>query len=92
MGAPVGVVVVLIRVEIKIRRFREQFPRLPDRAVRTLAGIRVDQLSAVGPENTLALGTDVRSNAETYPVSFCGSNHRVGDPRVPGRGIENYLA
>src|SRR5271155_3941771 len=64
VGAPVGVVAVLVGVVKLITKFGCHFTGLADRPVGAVGGVRGNDLGAVSGENLLALGRDVGRHAE----------------------------
>ena len=62
--APVGVVVVLIRVEVALRIAGEQPPGLADRAVGAFHRIGQHELGAVRLQRARPLGRDVGGHAQ----------------------------
>src|SRR5580765_4309122 len=90
--APVAVVVVLIGIEVLVGILRKQTPRLPNGAVGTLERARHDQIRAKGPKDELAFVAGILRHAQLDLVPLCRPDHRVRDPGVAGRRIENRLA
>ena len=88
---PVGIVVVLIRIEIAVGLGLIQPARLADRAVGSFHRVRQHQLGAVCKERALPLDRHVRGNAELHADAERGADHRVRDAGVPRRRIEQDL-
>ena len=88
---PVGVVVVLIRVEVAVRIGVVDFADLADRAVRTLVGGRQHEFGAVGFQDALALDRGVDRQAELHLVAARRADHGVGDAGVAAGGVDQGL-
>src|SRR5215213_2634511 len=69
VGARVGRVGVLVRVEVPLGVLRVEPPRLPDGPVRALARIGQHEIHAVGIEDLLPLLAGVLRHAELYLVA-----------------------
>src|SRR6266851_206710 len=82
MGAGVGLVRVLIRIEIAIRLFLNQAPHLADGAVRALHRIRIDDLGPVRGGDAFSGNADVCGHHEHH-----WETHRGADPAVRNAGV-----
>ena len=88
MGAPVGGVIVLVRVEIKLGIFLGQAAHPANGAVGAFHGVGVDNLRAVGFQNALALHAHVGGHAKLHAVVLGGADHRVGNAGVAGGRVD----
>ena len=88
---PVGRVGVLVRVEIPLRVLGEDAPRLADGAIGTLQRARQHQRRAVRLQDPLSLLVGILGQAEFHGIAPSGADHRVGDPGIPGGGIQDRL-
>ena len=77
MRAPIGRIVVLVRIKVPIGIAGEQSARFQNGAVAAFHRIRQNQFGAVNLEQPLALGGDVRRHAEPDPDAARGAEHRV---------------
>ena len=87
--APVGIVVVLIGVEVTLRIGRIEPASLGDRSVGTVHRARQHDFGAVHLQHSQPLGRDILGHAEHQPVPSCGRDHRVGNPGISRRRIED---
>ena len=87
-----NVVVVLVRVEVQLWGGGIAAPGLDDRAVRAVHRIGEHQLGAVGGQDPLAFGAGARRQAQRHRKPQRGADHRVGNPGVARRGVEQSLA
>src|SRR2546426_283951 len=92
MRAPVGVVIILIRVEIfcSIARGHLASDRL--RAVRALQRICFNNFRAVNSQNALALFARVRRQTERHRISARGPQHGISDSGISTRRVQNDFA
>ena len=91
MGAPVGVIIILVRVVIEFRILSRKVSYLPDCPVRPFQGIRIDDFRAVGLEDPLALNAHVGRHAKLHPVSAGRTNHRIGYAGITRSRVDQDL-
>src|SRR5689334_21838070 len=84
---PVGLVVVLVRVEIFLRLTLNHLTRDQLRPVRPPERVRLDDLRAVDSKDSLALYARILRQAERNLVSERRPDHRISYPRIAARRI-----
>src|SRR6266542_6482236 len=89
MGAPIGVVVVLIGIEILSRRGCKQLASFDLRAIASLAGIGFDDPGAITLQNMFAFAARITRQTERHAVTKCGAEHGEGNAGVAAGGVEN---
>src|SRR5258708_39493618 len=92
VGLPVGLIGILVGVKILIGMFGGQFPRLANRAVRTIRGIGIQNVGAVALQDLLALTRDIFRHAQGNGESFGRAEHRIGNAGIAAGGVEKNLA
>src|SRR5260370_15112917 len=92
MGARVGGVRILVGIEVFVRVDPDELADHEDRAVGSLAGFAVDDLSSVSSDQALALGGHVAGHHELYAITFGRADQRVSDPSDAGSGVDDPLA
>src|SRR5579864_2039413 len=88
VGAPVGMVGILIDIKVFVRLGGDQLLSFADGAIRALAWIGPDDFGAKGMQNPLALFRGAAWNAEGHRESERGAEHGVSDAGVAAGGIE----
>src|SRR5579871_771274 len=89
---PVGVVRILVGIEVLIRVSRGQLPRHADGAVRSVAGIRINNVGAIALQDLLTLARNIFRHAQRDGKSFRRADHGISDAGVAAGGIEEHLA
>src|SRR5262245_34248432 len=92
MGAPVPVVVVLVRIEVLVRTFRVEAPRFANGPIGTLERARQNELGPKGAEDELTLMTGVLGNAQLDLVTLGRADHGVRDAGISGCRIQDRLS
>ena len=91
VGLPVGVVIILVRIEIQFRIVPVKFTGFLNRPVGRAVRIGQDQLGPISLQNLLSLAAGVGRQAQSDFVAAMGADHGVGDPRVAARGVQDDL-
>src|SRR4029077_21109494 len=92
VSLPVGVVGILVGVVIKIRMLDIEFARHADRAIGSVAGICIDDVRAVGVQDSLPFLRNIFRHAERNWNALGGADHGVGNASVAAGGVEQNLA
>ena len=91
VGARVRRVRVLVGVEVDVGPLGGQLPRPADRSVGALERVGLDELGAVGEQDLPPLGARGARHAERDAEAERRAEHRVRDPGVPARRVEQAL-
>src|SRR5262249_29600642 len=89
---PIRRIAVLIRIKVFLRLSLYDFVHSPDRPIRSFVSWRYHQLRAVGRQNPLPFVRSARRKAQLYGIPQRGADHRVRNPRIPTRRIDDRLA
>src|SRR5260370_4932623 len=89
MGAPIGIVVVLVGIEILSRRSCEQLASFGLRTITSLAGISFNNFRAIAVENMFAFDARVTRQTKSDAVTQRYAVHREGNAGVSAAGVQN---
>ena len=82
MSLPIGIARILVGVEVFLRLARIHLASDVDSAIRALVGGRINNVRAVGEENTLAFDGNIFRHAERDLEALGRADHRVSDAGV----------
>src|SRR6266478_3536532 len=88
VSLPVGRVRILVGVKIFFRLALVEFAHRADGAVRAVGGIGINNVGAVGVENSLAFDGNVFRHAQRDRKTFGSADHGVGDSGIAAGGVE----
>src|SRR5437660_1543035 len=92
VSEPVGVIIVLVRIEIPGRIAGGHFASYSLCAVRTLHWIRFDRLCPQNLQHTFALDAGVGRQTDSHRISAGRTDHGIGNSSIATGSIENYFA
>ena len=92
VSLPVGIVRILVGVVVKIGMLRGEFARDANRAIGSFGGIGINDVRAVGVQDSFALDRNVFRHAQRDRETLSRADHGVGDAGVAAGGVEQNFA